>query len=68
MALKEGLYEIRYVPEHIKLPFLGGSYATADKINAPVRAEGINPESVTGTQEVRIIFYLLLKSQPDGGF
>ena len=43
MALKEGLYEIRYVPEHIKLPFLGGSYATADKINAPVRAEGITP-------------------------
>jgi len=56
MVLKEGLYEIRYVPERIKLPFLGGLYATADKTNAPVRAEGINPESVTGTQHVRISF------------
>jgi len=54
MTLKEGIYEIRYVPEHIKLPFMGGAYATADNINAPVRAEGMNPQAVTGTQHVGI--------------
>ena len=64
MALKEGIYEIRYVPEHIKPPFVGGLYATADEINAPVRAEGMNAEAVIGTQNVRIIFSkLCLKGQ-----
>jgi len=68
MTLKEGIYEIRYVPEHIKLPFMGGAYATADNINAPVRAEGMNPQAVTGTQHVRIIVLKkpFLESQSDG--
>jgi len=29
MTLKEGIYEIRYVPEHIKLPFMSGDWDPA---------------------------------------
>ncbi|PPQ71855.1 hypothetical protein CVT26_007014 [Gymnopilus dilepis] len=45
MPLQDGLYQIRWVPKGIKLPFLGGVYATGDIKHSPVRAEALGPEA-----------------------
>jgi hypothetical protein len=37
--LKDGLYQIRFVPSGIQPPFVGGLYATATEIGEPVLAE-----------------------------
>ncbi|KAF8882762.1 hypothetical protein CPB84DRAFT_1790708 [Gymnopilus junonius] len=52
MPLKTGIYHIRWVPKHIKLPFIGGVYATGDAQNAPVRAEALHPDA--GNQKWRV--------------
>lgn len=38
-TLKDGLYQIRFVPSGIKPPFTGGLYATATDLGEPVLAE-----------------------------
>jgi len=67
MSLPAGIYEIRFVPKHIQLPFVGGSYATGENINAPIRCEGLNHsnpgeqrwkvEMVQGKQNTYMISY-----------
>ncbi|KAF8894218.1 hypothetical protein CPB84DRAFT_1748544 [Gymnopilus junonius] len=49
MTFKGGHYQIRWVPRAIKVPFIGGVYATGDIINAPVLTEALGP-SATGEQ------------------
>ena len=51
MPLQDGLYQIRWLPKGIKLPFLGGVYATGDIKHSPVRAEALGPEA--GNQKVK---------------
>ncbi len=45
MSLKEGLYNIRFVPSGINPPFLGGLYATATEFGEPILAEAEGPDT-----------------------
>jgi len=58
MSLPNGIYAIRFVPKCIQVPFIGGVYATGETINAPIRAEALNP-SEPGEQKVGVFIFLL---------
>ncbi|KAF8956152.1 hypothetical protein BDZ97DRAFT_2063086 [Flammula alnicola] len=53
MPLQDGIYQIRFVPKDIKIPFFGGVYATSGKLNGPIRAEAMGP-SASGEQKWQI--------------
>jgi hypothetical protein len=54
-TLKDGLYQIRFVPSGIKPPFTGGLYATATDLGEPVLAEAAGAK---GIQNVSWLFCL----------